>query len=87
MDSVDSRPPGTALFHFVRVNRNAYLLPTGLPNWKAPKKPGIKKDAWYEDGISGLHGLSSFTLRKLRRKSVQVRELEAIEGWCWETER
>ncbi|CAL1139419.1 unnamed protein product [Cladocopium goreaui] len=43
-------PPGTALFHFVRVNRNAYLLPTGLPKWK-------------------------------------VRELEAIEGWRWETER
>ena len=30
-----SRPHGTALGHFVRVNRNSRLLPNGLPDWKA----------------------------------------------------
>ena len=50
------RPPGTALFHFVRVNRNAYLLPTGLAEWKAGVITGSKTGS----GGPGVKGVESY---------------------------
>ncbi|CAE7255185.1 unnamed protein product [Symbiodinium pilosum] len=37
-------PHGTALGHFVRVNRNSRLLPTGLPDWKVQELESV--DGW-----------------------------------------
>mmetsp|Transcript_50811 Transcript_50811/g.95027 ORF Transcript_50811/g.95027 Transcript_50811/m.95027 type:complete len:135 (-) Transcript_50811:121-525(-) len=37
-------PFGTELGHFVRVNRNGRLLPTGLPEWKVRELEAI--DGW-----------------------------------------
>mmetsp|Transcript_27372 Transcript_27372/g.57513 ORF Transcript_27372/g.57513 Transcript_27372/m.57513 type:complete len:142 (-) Transcript_27372:200-625(-) len=37
-------PHGTALGHFVRVNRNSRLLPAGLPDWKVRELEAV--DGW-----------------------------------------
>ncbi len=66
-----TRPPGTSLFHFVRVNRNANLLPTGLPDWKVRHSK---------------HWKMSTALANWMTMKTEVRELEAIEGWRWDSE-